>query len=163
MPCRYLSRPAGSIPPEKPLPASRARGCVGPRVASRHQEALVKGLGWPQHYRPGGAAGLGWPRNPQLFDHGSVNGQSAPAGCHSVTGQAIVTALRQDTRHVIGAVLSPTRGFTGNGGHATGSAMLGWDGAAPEVTDEGLSWPRLTPVSRESDASAAAMVRPRTP
>ena len=74
----------------------------------------MKGLGWPQHYSPGGAAGLGWPRNPQLLEGSSTSGDATLAPCHPAGRQTVVTALRQDTRHVIGAVLSPTRGFTGN-------------------------------------------------
>ncbi len=125
----------------------------------------MKGLGWPQQFRPGGAAGLGWPRRPQdVRVEDPVDGATTASGCVGrVARDIVVGALPQDSRHVIGAALSSAQVFTANGHRPAGSVMLGWDGAAPEVTDAGLAWPGLADVSRESSVAAPAVVRPRLP
>jgi chromosome partitioning protein len=166
-------------------------------VDPRHQEAFVKGLGWPQDLCAGGAAGLGWPGSSGasiaqvLRGEGCVaaapSGGSAPAVAEGpiaavAEGAAVavsdgpvatvadgparvVVVLRQDSRHIIGASLSASHHHaTVNGSRPSpGSAMLGWDGAAPAVTQEGLSWPTLALVSHETEDVAAPVVRPRTP
>ena len=64
------SVPADAVPIHLPtsrkpaLPTPRGPGRQGRNVCGvdpRHQEAFVKGLGWPQELCAGGAAGLGWP------------------------------------------------------------------------------------------------------
>ena len=146
----------------------------------------MKGLGWPQDLRAGGAAGLGWPGSsgasiapglwgsPITLPEGStasvapcpaVAVVAAPVAVAAHAPERAVVVLRQDSRHVIGASLAPSRHMApANAGRPSpGSAMLGWDGAAPAVTRDGLSWPTVAPVSHETEAVASPIVRPRTP
>jgi chromosome partitioning protein len=124
----------------------------------------VKGLGWPQDLHPGGVAGLGWPPSSRGFD-GAEGADEEPRAAECESALPAVIVLRQDSRHVIGASLSPTRRFAGvtAGRPSPGSAMLGWDGAAPAVTQDGLSWPTVTCVPHETDAAGAPIVRPGFP
>ena len=152
----------------------------------------MKGLGWPQDLCVGGAAGLGWPGSsgasgaaglwelptvaPAASTAIAIEGLPVAAAGAPPAGVApasegvtpasagVAAVLRQDSRHVIGAPLAPGRFPAVNGGRPSpGSAMLGWDGAAPSVTQDGLSWPTLAAVSHETEAVASHIVRPRSP
>ena len=146
----------------------------------------MKGLGWPQDLRAGAAAGLGWPGSsgasiapglwgspitlpegstPSVAPRPAVPVVAAPATVAPQAPERVVVVLRQDSRHVIGASLAPSRHMApANAGRPSpGSAMLGWDGAAPAVTRDGLSWPTVAPVSHETEAVGSPIVRPRTP
>ncbi len=183
--CRYTSRPHArpSLPTLRGPGRRRPTACA---VAPRHQEAFVKGLGWPQDLRAGAAAGLGWPGSsgasiapglwgspitlpegstPSVAPRPAVPVVAAPATVAPQAPERVVVVLRQDSRHVIGASLAPSRHMApANAGRPSpGSAMLGWDGAAPAVTRDGLSWPTVAPVSHETEAVGSPIVRPRTP
>ncbi len=107
----------------------------------------MKGLGWPQQLQSGGASGLGWPMpSRHEVPDTAATGLTTPE-------ESDVPWTGDNPTSPDVAVSSPTSALRG-------SALLGWDGAAPEVTNEGLSWPRPPGVSRES-SPVATVVRQR--
>ena len=80
----------------------------------------MKGLGWPQHYRAAGAAGLGWPGATGDTARGDAN-RSAPTAPEAERKDLVPTGEER-----LAAVMS-----TAVGTPSSGSALSGWDGVAP--------------------------------